>query len=307
MDEQREFYEMMRGLYEMLYEEPQLLMPTLHEDDAFPTRYKTYYGKPALQDNFRKGRRTINGLLKTMFLLGRGEDVKLSRRHQDVLRRLGIDNISNLPEIWKWMATRQGADEVTFAYGLFNRNHVYTRDIFAQALGEEEFHRLEEWMLSQGYRAYDMYKTKFVDYCLTPTYANPAWSQEKPTPGFEYKIKHTGIAVQYDACVREPICFGICIPKGMKLFLEHFEEMPEKAKVLVIERTKKCDSCRYCVQTDKTGKRALAHIPVTYQGKEYILCPYFPGYNYSWKHLDRALTDSIIEFLAFMDKMLKKR
>lgn len=80
--------------------------------------------------------------------------------------------------------------------------------------------------------------------------------------------------------------------------------MSPAVKAFVIERTKKCDGCRYCVQTDKTGNRPLACIPISYEKVEYQLCPYFPGYQYSWTSIDDELVDNMIEFLTFMDSVL---
>jgi hypothetical protein len=82
--------------------------------------------------------------------------------------------------------------------------------------------------------------------------------------------------------------------------------MSEKNKSFVINHTKKCDGCRYCVQTDKTGSRPLASIQVIYEQKKYNLCPYFPGYCYSWTNINDDLVDQLIEMLSFMDKFLPK-
>ena len=73
----------------------------------------------------------------------------------------------------------------------------------------------------------------------------------------------------------------------------------------VVARTKKCDGCRYCVQTDKTGKRPLANLPVSYNGRELRLCPYFPGYSYCWTALSDGLVDDMITMLGFMDVLFE--
>lgn len=299
--EQRAFYDLMKNLYQMIYDEPSRIVPSLHEDDAFPTRYKKGYGKPELEKNVLKIKKAIESLLKNMFLTGQGADVKFSKRQLKILSDIGIRDLNRLPEAWTWMANRPGADPVAFAYCLFDKNHVYSIDIYASLLGEGAFRRLEQWMLSQGYKPYDRYKTEWVDYQLTLAYANPAWGDACPNIGNEYKIKHTGISAQYDAYVSQPAALGLCIPYGLKFFLERFSEMGQQVRELVIERTKRCDGCRYCVQTDQTGRRPLACIPVVYEETVYRLCPYFPGYNYSWTCLDDALADRLIAFLAFMD------
>ena len=69
-----------------------------------------------------------------------------------------------------------------------------------------------------------------------------------------------------------------------------------------MSRIKRCDGCRYCVQTDKTGKRPFARIAVQYAEKEYKLCPYYPGYSFWWTSIDDTLADNIFGLLGFMDK-----
>ena len=248
-----------------------------------------------------KAERAVKTLLNTMFLMGRGQEVKRNKRIRNIFSRLGVEEGGRLPAGWTWMASRPGADSVAFAYCLFDRNHVYARDIYAPLLGEEPFRRLEQWMLSQGYRAYDIYKTEWADYRLSLSYANPAWGQEPPSAGNEYKIRHTGISVEYDAYTASPVSLGLCIPYGMKPFLERFAQMSPKVQELVLERTKRCDGCRYCVQTDKTGIRPLACVPVEHQGAAHKLCPYFPGYAYRWTSLSNGLVGQMTAFLDFMD------
>lgn len=299
--EQREFYDLMKKLYQLLFDEPLRIVPVVHEDDAFPSRYKKGYGKPELEANVLKIKKAIEGLLKNMFLLGQGADVKLNKRQLKILSDIGIGDFDALPAAWTWMSRRPGANPVAFAYCLFDEQHVYSIDVYARLLGEEPFRKLEQWMLSQGYQAYDRYKTDWVDYQLTLAYANPAWGDECPNIGNEYKVKHTGISAQYDAYVENPVSLGLCIPYGLKGFLGQFDLMNQRVREFVIERTKRCDGCRYCVQTDKTGRRPLACVPVIYEEKEYSLCPYFPGYNYSWTSLDDVLAEKLIAFLTFMD------
>ncbi len=300
-EEQKAFYDFMKNLYQMLFDDPALLVPALHPDDAFPSRYKKGYGKPALQAQVLKIENAVEGLLKNMFRMGGGAQVKWSRRQQKILALAGLDPAAALPPAWVWMATRPNADPVAFAYCLFDENHRYTADLYAPLLGEAPFRRLEKWMTDHGYRAYDTYNTQWPDYQLTLCYANPAWGDERPRGGNAYKIKHTGICAQFDAYVDEPVSLGLCIPSGMKPYLAHFDQMPPKVQAFVMERTKKCDGCRYCVQTDKTGRRPLACIPIRYRDETYRLCPYFPGYRYCWHRIDDGLVGNLTALLDFMD------
>ncbi len=298
--EQQDFHALMQSLFQLLCEEPLLLATKLHGDDAFPNGCKTEYGKPALQTDLLKHRRAINELLLAMYRLGRGDEGKLNRRQIQILSRLGVEP-SQLPPAWVWMATRPDADQTAFAMCLFDRSHCYTAEVYGRHLGAQPLRRLLDRLDAQGYQARDLYNTAWPDYRLLLSVTNPAWSPELPGLGYSYKIKHTGIAAQYDYGFREPVSLGICIPGGMKPWLQRFGGMDPALQAFVAERTKRCSGCRYCVQTDKTGKRPLARIPITYGGQSLALCPYFPGGSYAWNRLDDETVDRIIAFLTFMD------
>lgn len=210
---QREFYGLMQRLYQLLVDEPELAVPALHQDDAYPTRYKKAYGKPELDSWVRKSKQAVDSLLKNMFLLGQGVPVRLNKRQQNILARVGIAGGGPLPDAWTWMASRPGANPTAFAYCLFDGAHVYSTGTW-----EEPFRKLERGMRSRGYRPWDCYKTDPPDFQLTLAYANPAWSPDRPNVGNEYKVKHTGISAQYDAYVQTPVSLGLCIPGGLKPF-----------------------------------------------------------------------------------------
>lgn len=302
--EQEEFYTLIKKLYELAYNEPLLFAPTLHEDDAYPNHYnKVAYGKPELLTNQKKHLKVIDALLQSMFLLGQGETVKLNKRQKVVLERLGISNVNELPVAWEWMATRPGADLESFSHCFFKEDYPYTSDIYASLLGENDFHKLEKWMIEHGY---ERYVIRGTDCNIVLTYANPKWSKDEPKAGFEYKVKHTGISVRYVPYFRDPCIMGIFIPNGLKPYLEHFEEMEDALKAFVMKKTKKCDRCKYCVQTDKTGQRPLACIDVEYEEQKALLCPYFPGFSYYWTSLNPDLIDNIIRMLEFMDRFSKR-
>lgn len=304
VSEQAQFYDLIQGLFRLAYDEPLLFVSTLHEDDAFPSRYKKGYNKPKLIGDMKKFTKAVDGLLHAMFLLGRGEDVVLSKKQKTILARLGIDDTANLPASWQWMATRANANISAFSHCLFDERYPYTSEIYARLLGESAFKKLEDWMLTHGYKRFDVYNTTASDCNLILSIVNPKWSQDPPRGGFEYKIIHTGIAAQFDYYVRTPAVLGLCIPNGLKDYLAAFSRMSKTLQSFVVQQTKKCDNCRYCVQTDKTGTRPLACVAIEYEEEKYQLCPYFPGYTYSWTSIDDTLAAQLIEMLSFMDGFL---
>ena len=301
VSEQEHFYGIIKGLYQLAFDDPLLFAASLHDDDAFPNRFNAKgYGKPKLMTDMQKFTKSVSGLLQAMFLLGKGEDVKISKKQRLVLSKLGIDDLTNIPAAWAWMSTRDNANISTFSHCMFDEGYSYASEIYTRLLGES-FKKLESWMLSQGYKRFDIYDVVASRCRLSLSIANPKWSEEPPRGGFEYKIKHTGVSVRFDPFIQNPAVLGLCIPNGMKPYLKAFDSMDRDLQSFITNRTKKCDMCNYCVQTDKTGTRPLAYTAVEFEGEEHQLCNYFPGYTYCWTSLDEGLADMLIKMLSFMD------
>jgi hypothetical protein len=303
MAEQKEFYDIIKNLYQLGFDNPLLFVTALHEDDVYPTRFKKPYGKPDLIKNMNKFTKEVNSLLQNMYLLGKNGEAKITKRQRVILTKLGITDFTQLPPAWSWMAKRSDITAITFSHCFFKKDYPYLSDIYAPLLGESAFRKLEKWMTSQGYKQYDIYDVTASDCKLSLTYANPVWSDESPKGGFEYKIKHTGISALYEPFT-QCAYLGLCIPNGLKLFLESFDTMDTNLQEFVVSRTKKCDGCKYCVQTDKTGSRPLAYITINRE-QQYNLCPYFPGYQYNWTAIDDELAGQLIGFLSYMDSFKK--
>ena len=300
--EQKDFYLLMKGFYQLAFDEPLLFVNSLHEDDAFPNHStKSSYGKPDLQKDMYKFTKEVDTLLQKMFLAGKDSSVDFSKRQLDVLQKAGIGDLTKLPKAWTWMSNRPEANILTFRHCHFDKDHQYLLHNYARLLGEEAFGRLDKWMIDHGYIRHNIYNITKWGNRLSLTYANPAWSSEEPKEGFEYKIRHTGISVRYEPWFQNPCIFGLCIPNGLKVFLKAFDSMNAAVQDFTVSRTKKCNECRYCVQTDKTGSRPLAFVKIKHKQKEYKLCTYFPGYYYSWSNIDNDLADKLIEMLSFMD------
>ena len=320
---QAQCYEFIEGLYQRLAEEPTLLVRDLHDDDAHPNRFNAgAYGKPKLKDWMRKPIKQLDSLLATMFAMGEagrleggglvvGGAVKVSKKHRLLLEALGLDvsagpdgivvRHDGYPELfaaWTWMATRPGASLLRFSRCLFREGYSYASEIYGRLSGNEAaFRRLEAYLIENGYTRVDNWNGQIaLDYHKS--------QDGKPVTkgGYLYGIHHTGISARYDLLTDEPQVFGLCIPR-MKDILLAFDSLDAGVQDFVMSRTKKCDGCRYCVQTDKTGKRALANIPVDYGGKTQRLCPYFPGYRYCWPELSDELVDDMVAMLGAMDRL----
>jgi len=114
--EQKYFYDLINNLYQLAFNEPLLFVSKLHDDDAYPSRYKKPYGKPKLITDMKKFIKAIEALLQNMFLLGQSNDVMLNKRQQSILSRLGIEDLTDLPSAWMWMSRKESANLLDFSY-----------------------------------------------------------------------------------------------------------------------------------------------------------------------------------------------
>ena len=250
----------------------------------------------------RKFIKQVDALIQNMFIMGQGKAAKLNKREITILSRLEIVDYNDLPIAWRWMSTRANASLSAFKYCLFKYDYSYSLEIYKRLLGNEKaIRKLENWMFKNGYKAFDIYDTTASDCKLSLAIVNPKWSNDPPRGGNEYKIKHTGVSMIYDFYVDKPCAVGLCIPNGLRPYLEKFDLMEKDLQRFVVNQTKQCDGCRYCVQTDKTKLRPLAYFTIAFEGEEYKLCPLFPGYKYSWTGITGALADNLIRMLTFID------
>jgi hypothetical protein len=270
----------------------------------------------------RKVVKDADDLLQIMLLMGQHgrleadalvveESVKVSKKHARVLAELGLhrseepdgvvlshDTYAGMFPAWVWMATRPGASLLGFSRCLFRERYPYASQVYARLSGSDAaFGRLETYLIEHGYNRMENWNGE-----LTLDYYKTHGDKPPTKGGFQYGIHHTGVSAGYDLLMDVPPVFGLCIPR-MKEILVDFAHMPSGVQDFVVDRTKKCDGCRYCVQTDKTGTRPLAHVRVDHNGTSYRLCPYYPGYSYCWEGLSDELVDNCIAMLDYMDRL----
>lgn len=307
--EQRAFYELIGGLFLLAADEPALFVKETHPDDAYPNRFnKTSYQKPELIKQMRTFRKEVDLLLSALFSIGRGESVALRKRQAQILSRLGVSLDSPVLPALKWMAMRDGANIDTFSRCLFDPDYPYEEEIYAKLLGDTDaFRRLIGWLSGHGYSRFILSDTPASDDKHALTYANLAFHREPPRGGFEYGVKHTGVSMRHDYYAQNPAVLGLLIPGGMRPHLLRFAEMGETLQSFVMERARRCDGCGYCVQTDKTGKKPRACVPIEHGGATHSLCTYFPGFSYCVTALSGPIVERMISFLAFMDEQIETR
>jgi hypothetical protein len=97
------------------------------------------------------------------------------------------------------------------------------------------------------------------------------------------------------------MCYEFRIP-SFRLLLNHYDEMEYALKELCFIRTKVCDNCGYCTQTDKSGRRQKLALPLKYPGGVMLKCPLWPWF--SWNDLDGETIAKMKKLFLFAEERL---
>ena len=100
-----------------------------------------------------------------------------------------------------------------------------------------------------------------------------------------------GFQIGYNPRKYKPFYFGTANGIGGKAMLEDFVNLDGDLQKHFINICRPCNGCRSCV---KGGKNEIFKTKVSYNGKEYALCPCFP--NHSWDTMDRGLIDLLFKY-----------
>ncbi len=283
-----------------LFENPSLLFKTLHEDDAYNNRFnKSADKKPELLKDIRTAEKKINAFIEFLSSPGAPEEErekskKLSTAFTGILSAAGIDTSSK--KACNLLYAEIHVKGITNYRSLFFNEKSALENYRSLSGNPEQFDRLMEY-LKPSYHVYLTPNSISLEYIKGKNNCVPERG------GFQYKVNHIGVSMFYEPLVKMPSSYSICIP-SMKKLLDFFDDMEDDLKQFILLMTKKCDGCRYCVQTDKTGTRPKAHISVIRKNTQYLLCPYFPGYSYTFDHLDEQIVTYTIKMLSFMDERL---
>ncbi len=313
---QRALYACVRDMLVRAFIAPETLFSPVHEDDAYPNRYnRASYGKPQLLLDMQRAVKKLDGLFTKLFALGQSGEAfaggvralaKVNKRDQAAYAVFGLtasgENV--LCGAYPGMETalcalckREGATADDLWQCRFDETYSYLERAYACLLGGEAITALSNTLLSAGYTRVERAGGR-----CSLDYFKPIDGKEHPLGDPKHGDPwHIGFRFDYRFDVRAPE-HGVLRILQYKAILERFGEMPEPVRAFVAAHTKRCDNCRYCVQTDKTGARPLANIKTAVGA----LCPYFPGYGYTFTRMDAQTAEDIAALLAFDWEIVKK-
>jgi hypothetical protein len=312
---QAQFYAFMKEVLQKLFDDPEGFFKKIYADDAYPNRFnRKPYNKPDLIVHMKKDVKDIDEFLTCLFEIGRNGEVaesgmkvnlNVSKKQVKNLNWVGLSYENGLissksyPHMfpaWSYLAKKEAATVLTFSRCFFYDRHSYLEDVYVKLFDKKAFEMLTGWLKQHEYKRYELTRpANPLDYVKSLTAREVelgnSISGDPHHIGFAYEYKYEAQVPQY------------AVPRIVRYkdILLHFAEMPENLQKFVLNHTKHCDNCRYCTQTDKSGKRPQATVFVT---ETVGLCPYYPGFSISFTEIDTKRAADIIELMEFMEKIL---
>ena len=326
------------GIYARLYDDPALLGLKILPDDSYGPR-ELKKAKPALAGKIRGAIIKIEEFIALLYSIAlngtqQGDNIAVSANSGDFtikaadikqLEQLGItasagaDNqcaftfpagaaagLSMLARISKERATPAQKPYLLFSRGVFNPDEPWTayvyRKMFAakSAEGEQAFDRLIKFLDGNGYTRVDNRSIENRMAMITLDYAKDYAGAGEPLKWAWGERSHGGIELIYQEARKDQPLLALRVPYFAEL-LRHSDVMPAHVKDFILKKAKKCDNCRYCVQTDKTGKKPLKY--EMFEGQP--ICPMFCGFQFRWSSLDGETAGNIIAMLSYIDDIFK--
>lgn len=319
--EQKNLYDFMYKLYKILYENPNLIFKTLNEDFACSSVFTTIQkGSEKQSDLMRKEYKELVKLITFISDLGKNGnlnnevieyDQKVSSKYCKILECLEL-NVENQRIInkgkpffraLKWFSCL-AINIRHFSYCAFDIDHDYLSSNLALLCNKEEkaTEKIIEWLRNNNYKVVSLID-KYPDNNDYSIHFIKNIHNTHDVVGFSYMgdPNHIGFSMEYRYSAKIPYFCTLRI-QNMKSILQSFDKLSPRIQSFIINTNKKCNNCKYCVQTDKTGLKPKAYTKVDYENKSYLLCPYYPGFSYSFRDVTIEDSETFIEFLKVIEK-----
>jgi hypothetical protein len=307
---QRQMYGFLQDVINSIYSNPALVNLPEEKDDFFED-WMLNKSKPELDAKMRRIEKTFFdfyayliklgecGEVKDNMLIVSKNNMKFVKKRLLQLEQFGLFSESNdtstifysnhYPELfpaWKLLCERKSntskGEIVRFLYCMFDTKDYKAEHLYGNIVDDRTLiSELENYFGEKGFsRSFDEFGIH--------------WEKE-------YQDKQKGIAdFSFNWKKRNQMTFSFRIP-NFRLLLNRFDEMNYRLKELTFSRTKNCDSCGYCTQMDKTGKRTPLTLDIEYGGNKMQKCPLFP--NMTWKFIDKKEIENIKELFDFAENI----
>jgi hypothetical protein len=325
---QLDMYGFLKDITIRLYENPAILSLPIQEDESYGD-WELRKCKPKLAIAMKYCLNKINEFYLLLIEIGKfgiieGDTLHVNKQHlkltPNMLTKLewfGLSGINGKDEVifrceehhglfagWKLLVKVSDVQKnpvIFFSRCMFDSEYSYPGDIFESLVEEKHaFKDLQDFFKQNGYKRVDC-----RDDQVSLDWAKNYGRKDEPLKASWAEREHGGISIWFDYSKKNQVFIGLRVPEYREL-LKQFDLMDDRQKAFVISKTKKCDGCGYCTQTDRTGSHKPQFVSVVYNG-EHNLCMLFPGFTYIWTRINDIAASNIISFLSWMDRILCRR
>ncbi len=308
-----------RQMYDFLYDSLNIINKDLsiinvkHEQDDCYQYHQLNNSKPELilkMQNITKNFLDFYNYLFKMGTLGepmldklfiRKEDMRITKKTKDKLSFFGLECEENkdgysfthnrykeLFPAWKLHSSIPKDNKIlssqimAFLHGRFGSKQYSAAELFGGICSPESISELEKYFIEKGYVCDN--------------------NEMKVTYRKEYPKKQKAyMDIYYDWRRIKPLIFQFKAPHFSEI-MKCYDTMDDELKSLVFNRTKICDGCGYCTQTDKTGKRPRLARKLKLNGDTRLKCPLFP--SLVWGNPSESMIHIVRKLFDYSEKVL---
>lgn len=171
-----------------------------------------------------------------------------------------------------------------FLYGTYGDKKYTAAEMFGRLCNPELISELERYFSEKGFN--------FANNEMRVAY-------EKEFP----KKQKAYMYIYYDWRKKNQMVFEFKVPQ-FSTVIKYYDQMDEDLKTLIFYRTKTCDGCGYCTQTDKTGKRPRLALPLSLKEQSLLKCPLFPAFF--WFDVNEDMIKTVKRLFDYAEVTLQK-
>lgn len=179
---------------------------------------------------------------------------------------------------------------IDFIYGKYYGRKYRAVDFFGRLIENKRvLNKLENYFEANNF-SYDN-----SDLAGKTRYAYVKWIKEYP------RGETASMRTAFDWRKKNQMILEFRLPQ-FRLMLHSYSQMDDELQKLVFYRLKICDSCGYCTQTDKSGKRPCLAMDLTYDGKTLKKCPLYP--YLTWNYIKEEELNTMLKLFEFSESKL---
>lgn len=297
-----------------IYDDPTIINIKIEPDDYYENNALNK-SKPELIVSMKKVEKKLIDFYKLLYGIGESgridgdklyvskEEFKITRNKLAQLGEVGILSESNENDV---ILYSEKYPDLFPAFQLLCQTHALEKERFPKGLLMFMYciYDLENYKAvniygdaSQNRECISELEDYFQGKSYISLYKHGGLCYEK-----EHPDKQLGyINISFEWHKKDQMQYDLRVP-NFRLLLNHYDEMDDELKGFVFSRTKKCNGCGYCTQTDKSGKRKPLTMALEYNGQTVGKCPLYP--NLRWRTINNGIARDMKKIMDFAEAKL---